>query len=188
MALAGIEGAQNISDNIIVYGDTQETHDRALHATMRRLRGKGLTVNLKKCLFGMTHLEFMGLLLSEKGIGPTEAQVQAILDTRAPQTVAELRSFLGLATYSSRFIPRFSTMTEPLHRLLKTGVKFEFGKDQNKTFDNIKSAMAEATTLAYFDKNCHTKIIADASPVGLGLSYYRNKTGKLYQFLTRVEV
>ena len=168
VALAGIEGAQNISDDIIVYGDTQETHDRALHAAMRRLRDKGLTVNLEKCLFGMTRLEFMGLLLSEKGIGPTEARVQAILDTRAPQTVAELRSFLGLATYSSRFIPRFSTMTEPLRRLLKTGAKFEFGKDQNKAFDNIKSAMAEATTLAYLDKNSRTKIIADASPVELG--------------------
>ena len=133
MALAGIEGAQNILDDIIVYGDTQKTHDHALHATMWRLRDKGLTVNLEKCLFGMTRLEFMGLLLSEKGIGPTKARVQAILDTRAPQTVAELCSFLWLATYSSRFIPRFSTMTEPLRRLLKTGAKFEFGKDQKKS-------------------------------------------------------
>ena len=156
----------------------RETHDRALNATMRTLRDKGLTVNLEKCLFGMTRLEFMGLLLSEKGIGPTEARVQAILDTRAPQTVAELRSFLGLATYSSRFIPRFSTMTELLRRLLKTGAKFEFGKDQNKAFDNIKSAMGEATTLAYFDKNGHTKIIAHASPVGLGAVLVQEQNGE----------
>ena len=178
MAFAGIEGPQNISDDIIVYGDTQETHDRALHATMHRLRNKGLTLNLEKCLFGMTRLELMGLLLAEKGIGPTEARVQAILDTRAPQTVAELRSFLGLATYSSRFIPRFLTMTELLHRLLKTGAKFEFGKDQKKAFDTIKSAMVEATTLAYFDKNCHTKIIADASPVGLGAVLVQEQNGE----------
>ena len=127
----------------------------------------------------MTRLEFMGFLLSEKRIGPTEARVQAILDTRAPQTVAELRSFLGLATCSSRFIPKFLTMTEPLRRLLKTGAKFEFGKDQNKAFDHIKSAMAEATTPAYFDKNCRTKIIADASPSGLGAVLVQEQNGEI---------
>ena len=70
-------------------------------------------------------------------------------------------------------------MTEPMRRVLKTGAKFEFGKDQNKAFHNIKSAMAEATTLAYFDKNCRTKIIADASPVGLGAVLVQEQNGEI---------
>ena len=46
--LAGIEGAQNISDDVIVHGADQEMHDKRLHAVLRRLRERGLTLNREK--------------------------------------------------------------------------------------------------------------------------------------------
>ena len=71
-ALAGIEGVDNIFDDIIVHGPDQKTHDQRLLKTMERLRQHGLTLNADKCLFNVDRLVFMGILLSEKGIGPTE--------------------------------------------------------------------------------------------------------------------
>ena len=68
LVLAGIEGSDNISDDIIVHGEDQASHDKALHAVMRRISDNGLTVNLEKCKFHMKELEFFGMLLSEKGI------------------------------------------------------------------------------------------------------------------------
>ena len=70
--LARIEGSENISDDIVVHGPDTETHDKRLHQTMERLQESGLTLNAEKCLFNMDRLVFMGMLLSEKGIGPTE--------------------------------------------------------------------------------------------------------------------
>ena len=102
-ALAGIEGVDNISDDIIVHGPDQKTHDQRLLKTMERLRQHGLTLNADKCLFNVDRLVFIGILLSEKGIGPTEERVRALQETREPETVSEVRSFLGLANYSSRF-------------------------------------------------------------------------------------
>lgn len=95
-ALAGIEGVDNISDDIIVHGPDQTTHDQRLHKTMERLRQYSLTLNVDKCLFNVERLVFMGILLSEKGIGPTEERVRALQETREPATVSEVRSFLGL--------------------------------------------------------------------------------------------
>ncbi|KAJ8357908.1 hypothetical protein AAFF_G00056420 [Aldrovandia affinis] len=109
-ALAGIEGVENISDDIIVHAQDQDTHDKASHAVLTRLMERGLTLNPDKCQFNMDKLVFMGILLSEKGIGPTEERVRAVAEAREPENAAEVRSFLGLVGYSSRFIPQFATL------------------------------------------------------------------------------
>lgn len=114
-AFAGTERVDNISDDIIVHGPYQTKHDQRLHKTMERLRQHGLTLNVDKCLFNVDRLVFMGILLSEKVIGPSEERVRALQETREPATVSEVRSFLGLANYSSRFIPPFRNS----HRTIK---------------------------------------------------------------------
>ena len=176
-ALAGIEGVDNISDDIIVHGPDQKTHDQRLLKTMERLKQHGLTLNADKCLFNVDRLVFMGILLSEKGIGPTEERVRALQEAREPETASEIRSFLGLANYSSRFIPHFATLTEPLRKLTRKDVSFHFGPEQKASFELLKRSMVEAGTLAYFDKSASTKVVADASPVGLGAVLMQNQDG-----------
>ena len=150
--LAGIEGAENISDDIVVHGPDTETHDKRLRQTIERLQECGLTLNTEKCSFNMDRLVFMGMLLSEKGIGPTEDRVKAVLEAEEPKNTTDVRSFLGLTNYSSRFIPHFATLSEPLRRLTKKETPFEFGPEQTKSFESLKQKMAETCTLAYFDR------------------------------------
>lgn len=176
-ALAGIEGVENISDDVIIHARDQVTHDERLHAVMGRLREAGLTLNADKCQFNMDRLIFMGILLSEKGIGPTEERVRAVTEAREPENDTEVRSFLGLVGYSSRFIPQFATLSEPLRRLTRKDTPFVFGAEQKRAFDNLKTALAKATTLAYFDKDAPTQVIADASPVGLGAVLVQKQDG-----------
>ena len=88
-----------------------------------------------------------------------------------------MRSFLGLANYSSRFIPHFVTLSEPLRKLIRKDVSFHFRAEQKAAFESLKQSMAEAGTLAYFDKNAPSKIIADASPVGLGAVLVQSQDG-----------
>ena len=176
-ALAGIEGVDNISDDIIVHGPDQTTHDQRLHKTMQRLRQHCLTLNVDKCLFNVDRLVFIGILLSEKGIGPTEERVRALQETREPATVNKVRSFLGLANYSSRLISHFATLSNPPRKLTRKDVPFHFGAEQKAAFESLKQSMAEAETLAYFDKNAPSKVIADASPVGLEAVLVQSQDG-----------
>lgn len=172
-ALAGIEGVENISDDVIVHAADQETHLQHLHAIMNRLRQCGLTLNPLKCQFGMNCLNFMGILLTQKGFGPTEERV------REPQNASEVRSFLGLVSYSSRFIPQFATLAEPLRRLTRKDSEFVFGPEQKNAFNDLKKELARAGTLAYFDKDAPTQVIADASPVGLGAVLTQRQKGQM---------
>lgn len=81
----------------------------------------------------MDKLVFMDMLLSQKGIGPTAERVRAVVEAREPKNASEVRSFLGLAGYSSRFIPPpFASISEPLLGLTKKDTPFHFGPEQKK--------------------------------------------------------
>ena len=82
--------------------------------------------------------------------------------------VSETRSFLGLVNYCGRFIPNPATVSEPLHRLTKSGTPFVFGGEQKKVFQELKERLAHAETLGYFDIDVPTQVTANTSPVGLG--------------------
>ena len=135
-----------------------------MQRVLERLKEKNLALNAGTCKFHMTQMDFMGLVLSDNDIGPAEDKVEA----RELQSASEVRSFLGLANYNACFIPDFATVMEPLQRLTKQGVHFEFEEEQKNTFNEPKRRLSSAETLGYFDKDAKTLIIADASPVGLG--------------------
>ena len=166
--LAGLEGAQNISDDIIIHAADRETHDERLHAVLKRLQASGLTLNPKKCEFHLSEITFMGILISEKGIGPTAERIKALAEAREPETASEVRSFLGLVNFSARFIPNLATMSDPLRQLTKKNVPFNFGQKEKDSFKKLKDVLLESSTLAFYDKNAETRVITDASPVGLG--------------------
>ena len=148
--LNGCSGTANISDDIIVYGSDTAEYDERLEKVLTRLRGKGLTLNEEKCVFHMPKLTFMGLVLSQQGMGPTEEKVKAVNEAREPQTVSEVKSFLGLVNFNARFIPDFETVAEPLRRLIKKGEPFIFGLEQQVAFADLKRRLAQADTLGYF--------------------------------------
>lgn len=126
-------------------------------------------IKLGEVQFEMDKLVFMGILLSEKGIGPTSEKVRVLVETREPENASEVCSFLGLAGYSCRFIPQFAAISEPLWRLTKKDVPYVFGPEQKEAFETLRKKLAEASRLAYFDK--------DAGPVGIGAVLIQEQHG-----------
>ena len=167
-ALAGIDGQENISHDIIVHGKDQEEHDSRLEKVVKRLGECGLTLNAAKCQFNMDTLTLVEMVLSGNGISCTAEKVKAVTEAREPQTASETNSFLGLVNYCGRFIPDLATVYEPLRRLTKKGAPFEFGVEQKEAFQELQKRLSSAETLGYFYKDAPTQIVADASPIELG--------------------
>ena len=159
---------RNISDDIILHAEDDQKLDERLEKLLERLQERGLTLNLENCKFKMPQLEFMGYLLSMGGIGPTEPKVEAVVNAREPKTVDEVRSFMGLVNLSAKFIPNLATLSEPLRRLTRAVIPFKWAKEQKEAFEALKKTLTSAKTLAYYDKDAKTRVITDASPVGLG--------------------
>ena len=78
--LQDCEGVHNIRDDVIVHATTEEEHDERFENVVRVLSSKGLTLNRNKCQFKMSHLEFMGHVLSARGIGPADVKVKAVVE------------------------------------------------------------------------------------------------------------
>ena len=165
--LEGCEGVYNISDDIIVAGRDQAEHDERLDKLMARLEQCGLTIN-EKSVFGTTSLLYMGQQLSEAGLKIDNFKVKAVVDCEAPTSVSEVKSFLGLAQYCSKYITNFASVTDPLWELTRADQKFEGSKRQQNAFDKVKSLITEAPTLSYYNQKAKSRLITDASPVGLG--------------------
>ena len=100
------------------------------------------------------------------------------MEGRAPKDAEEVRSFLGLVNYSGRFIPNLATISEPLRRLTKKGVSFDWNEEQIHSFQELKARLANHVTLGYFRPGSETKLIDDASPVGLGAVLVQIQNGE----------
>ena len=175
--LQDIPGVRNIADDIIVHGSTQEEHDRWLIQVLDRIKERGLTLNKQKCKFNMTELEFMGHVLTPHGIQPADQKIKAVLNARQPENATEVRSFLGLLQFNSRYIQDMATVSEPLRQLTRKGVTFKWGPSHEKAFTELKKRLVDSETLGYFQRDAKTKIICDASPIGLGVMLVQTQKG-----------
>lgn len=143
--IADISGVTNIADDIIVHGKDTKEHDESLVKLLRRMEERNLTLKREKCVFGMNRVVFMGLLLSKYGVGPTEEKVRAVRETQIPTSASEVRSFLGLVGFCSRFLPDFATTSEPLRKLIRLGTNWHWGPEKNRAFEALKSQLADAS-------------------------------------------
>ncbi|RVX07027.1 Retrovirus-related Pol polyprotein from transposon 17.6 [Vitis vinifera] len=121
-------------DNILVYSKSREEYERHLSTVLQTLRDKQPYTKLKKCEFWLDKVSFLGHVLTKDGISVDPGKVDAMSNWRRPNTVTEIRSFLGLASYYRRFIKGFSKIALHLTRLTQKGVKFEWSNDYERSF------------------------------------------------------
>ena len=188
--IRGIPGVANLADDIVVHGKSKSEHDQRLLETMSRLEAAGMTLNGEKCVFGAQSINFLGHQISDKGVDPGPNKVEAIAKAEVPKTVMELKSFLGLVGYCSKFISFFSDKTEPLRRMTigaNPNTTISFSKKELDAFNNLKKDLSNTQTLAFFDIKKDTVLYTDASPVGLGaiLIQYEEGAPRIVCYVSR---
>lgn len=174
----GIEGVLVFLDDILVFGKTKEKHDQRLDIVLRILEENEFCMNRGKCLFAVTELIFLGWHISGQGISPTADKVEAIKNFRKPETVEEVRSFLGLVNFVGHCIPDLATKTFHLRELIKKGETFKWTEERTKAFEELKKVLCNGSVLGFFDPGNDTILIVDASPVGLGAVLVQLNKGK----------
>ena len=86
-------------------------------------------------------------MVTKNDISVNPGKVDVVSNWRRPNTVAEIRSFLGLTSYYRRFIEGFSKIALSLTRLTKKWVKFEWSNDCERSFQELKNILVTAPIL-----------------------------------------
>ena len=164
----GIDGVVALVDDILVYGQTREEHDRILRSVLTRSQEKGIKLNKDKLEVGVTRVKYFGHLLTTDGVGPDPDKVSAIIEMKPPNNKSELETLLGMVTYLAKFAPNLSEITSPLRTLLVKDVEFCWDDPQKQAFRKVKEVITKSPVLAYFDPQKVTTLQCDASKYGLG--------------------
>ena len=166
--LAECPGTLGISDDTVVYGKSEEDHDRNLKNIMNKAREHGLVFNYEKCQIKSKEISFFGMIYSASGVRPDPKKCEDIKNLPSPKNVTELQQFLGMVQYMSPFIPKLADNTAALRNLTKKDSDFVWNDSHEQAFKNIKDMVCHTTSLAYFDVTKETIIKVDASQQGIG--------------------
>ena len=101
-------------DDIIITSSTLEEHKGHLRIVFQRLREFSLRINLNKCEFGKSELEYLGYQISHEGCASTPDKVRAITEFSQPKEIVVLRRFLGMANFYRKSLPHAAKVQAPL--------------------------------------------------------------------------
>ncbi len=113
-------------------------------------------------------MTYLGHRMDADGLHPLQVRVRAIEEAPTPTSVSTLKSYLGMLTYYSRFLPNLSTTLHPLYLLLRKDAPCKWGVDQEKAFAASKQLLTSESCLTHFDSSLELTLACDASAYGLG--------------------
>ena len=163
-------------DDILIASQSSEDHKLHLNILFDRLSEYGVSIKPSKCLFGVETLEFLGHKITSHGILPSTERVKVIQDFPTPDSVKKTQRFLGMVNYYHRFIPDLAKTVAPLYNYLTDFQKiprsqkatFNLPDTCLESFNNAKSALAEAALLIHPAEKAEISIATDASTVSVG--------------------
>ena len=143
-------------DDILVASSSEKEHQGHLRDLFMRLDQHGLIVNPAKCLFGLSSIHFLGLLINKEGAAPLPSKVEAISTFPRPHTARALREFLGMVTFYHRFIRQAAHVMRLLYGALKDkspSQAVDWTAEREKAFEATKAALGNAAMLAHPSHN-----------------------------------
>ncbi|GJS99104.1 putative reverse transcriptase domain-containing protein [Tanacetum coccineum] len=135
-------------DDILIYSKTHEEHVKHLRLVLELLKKEKLYAKFSKCEFRLRELQFLGHVINGNGIHVDPSKIEAVKNWKAPKTLTEVRSFLGLAGYYRRFIENFSKIAKPLTILTQKSKTFDWGEEQELAFQTLKDKLCNVPVLA----------------------------------------
>ena len=183
--IKGLPFAFGYLDDVLIHSPDIETHLQHMRILFQRLREADLKLKDSKCNYFKTHVQYLGHLVSGKGIKPLPEKLASIKKMPAPTTPKEIKKFLGLVGYHRKFIPRFADIARPMTNLTKQDIPFEWTVQCQASFEMLKETLLTSPNLKYPDPNKAYTLFTDASKHAwacvLTQEYQYEKDGKTFK-------
>ena len=154
-------------DDIIVFSRSVPEHLSKLREVLSRLKGAGLKVKQLKCHLLRRSVQYLGHILSARGVETDPEKIRCIADWPVPTCSKELKQFLGLSSYYRRFVKGFAQLASPLYALVNKR-EWEWSDSCSDAFLELKKKLMTSPLLALPRFNLDFILDTDASGEGLG--------------------
>ena len=161
--LVGLPFTFGYLDDVLIYSPNMKTHLKHLRQVFQRMREADLRLKMEKCNFLKAHLQYLGHIISGKGIEPVPEKLESIKKMPAPTTPKEVKQFLGLIGYYRKFVPRFADIARPLTSLTKKDIEFHWTEKCQASFELLKEALMKEPILRYPNPKDPYILYTDAS-------------------------
>ena len=169
-------------DDILVYAQGLPQLCERLELIFQRFRKYNLTLNPKKCVFGVEKIQFLGRLIDGTGIKMPQQKVDQIINFDKPTTKGQLKSFIGVINYFHQFVPNLSHELKPLQDLLINYTRkarrrpIEWSEASISAFEKVKSLIFNSNKLYYLTDGDPVYLMTDASQYGIGAYLYQKRS------------
>jgi hypothetical protein len=165
-------------DHIIVKSKKQQNHIADLQETFANFRKVGLKLNPEKCVFGVKKGNFLGCLVSTKGIEANPRKIEAILRMEPPKSRKGAQRLTGRLASLNRFISRSAERNLRFFEVLKSVEVFQWGPDQQKAFEDLKQYHIQLITLTPPSSGAPLLLYVAASHAAVSATLMQEKQDK----------
>jgi hypothetical protein len=155
-------------DDILIYSKTWKEHMKHLEHVISLLEKNNFYAKILKCSFGKKEVEYLGHIISQKGVKVDPSKIKEITEWPKPNNISKLSGFLILIGYYRRFIKNYTQLTTPLSNLLKKK-SFRWDNNAKEYFKTLKRFMSSTHVLTTPDFAKSFIIECDKSRFGLGV-------------------
>ena len=149
-----------------LFSQNELQHLEHLEIVFSHLQDAGLKMKCSKCDFFKSEIHYLGHLISPEGISPLPNKLDSIKHMPVPNSMKEIKQFLGLTGYYRKFVPRFADISRPLTTLTKKDTKFKWTPVCQKSFELLKETLCGKPILKYADTSKPYTLYTDASKFG----------------------
>lgn len=155
-------------DDLIVSSINMQDGLARLKLVLETAAKYGLSFNWEKCQLLKSKVNYLGHIVEDGKITPSEEKTDAVRHFPNPTNVRSVQRFLGLMGYFRKYVSQYSYIARPLTNLLKNGAKFNFGREQEHAFEQLKRALSDKSILRLYCPAAETELHTDASTLGFG--------------------
>jgi hypothetical protein len=135
-------------DDIVIANRKKETYISDMAETFTNMREARLKLNPKKCIFGITKGKVLGCLVSTKSIEAKPDKIRAIIQMQPPQNRKDVQKLTGRIASLNWFVLKLAECSLPLFTVLRGSERVDWGVEQQKAFDDLKSYLEHLLTLS----------------------------------------
>ena len=181
--LDGIEGCRSYVDDIIVFSNSLEEHERILRELFDRFRKYTFYFKPTKCSFGDTSTSFLGHEISADGVSIPEDHLRTIRELQCPETSKGMRKVMGFMNFFRGHVRNFAKLSGPLIEFMNAK-KMLLTEVHIRCFEEMRQCLLNSPILKIIDYNCKPvefQLEVDASHTAIGAVLFQVKPGdKLY--------